>query len=305
MKKTKVAVVQAQPFLFDTDKTLAKMRDLIAGIREGSPDLVLFPEAFLPGYPRGLTFGAVVGNRTQEGRELYARYYRNAVSVGDVRFRELSEMAGELQSDLAIGVVEKDEKGGTLYCTVFYFASDGSFLGKHRKLKPTGAERLIWGEGDGSTLPVFDNGFGIYGGLICWENYMPLARMAMYQQGVQIYLAPTADCRESWQYTLQHIASEGRCFVLGCNQLITPDAYPDDIRPMISDPDTIPCAGGSAIIGPGGKVLAGPLLNQEGILFADLDLEEVVRGKYEFDVAGHYNRPDVFSFRVNPGSANL
>jgi nitrilase len=302
MKHTKVTVVQAQPFLFETDKTIEKMWDLIAGIKTESPDLVLFPEAFLPGYPRGLTFGAVVGSRSKEGRELYARYYQNAVAVGDSRFKELQAMAADIKADIAIGVVEKEDKSGTLYCTIFYFASDGSFIGKHRKLKPTGSERLIWGEGDGSTMPVIDNGFGIYGALICWENYMPLARMAMYQQGVQIYLAPTADCRDSWQTTLQHIATEGRCFVLGCNQLITRDAYPDDIIPMIQDPSTISSSGGSVIIGPGGKVLAGPVFNEEKILYAELDLEEVIRGKYEFDVAGHYNRPDVFSFHVNKGS---
>lgn len=304
MTKSKVAVVQAQPFLFETDRTIEKMWDLLAGIKPESPDLVLFPEAFLPGYPRGLTFGAVVGNRSQEGRELYARYYQNAVAVGDERFGKLQDMAGELRADLAVGVVEKEGKGGTLYCTILYFGSDGKLLGKHRKLKPTGSERLIWGEGDGSTLPVFDNGFGIYGGLICWENYMPLARMAMYQQGVQIYLAPTADCRDSWLVTLQHIATEGRCFVLGCNQLITRDAYPEEILKLVSDPSTIDCSGGSVIVGPGGKVLAGPIYNEEEILYAELDLEEVTRGKYEFDVAGHYNRPDVFSFRVNTGSEN-
>jgi nitrilase len=302
MNKSKVAVVQAQPFLFETDKTIQKMWDLIAGIKAESPDLVLFPEAFLPGYPRGLTFGAVVGSRSQEGKELYARYYQNAIGIGDARFEELQKMARELNADLAVGVVEKEGKGGTLYCTILYFGSDGRLLGKHRKLKPTGSERLIWGEGDGSTLPVFDNGFGIYGGLICWENYMPLARMAMYRQGVEIYLAPTADFRDSWQITLQHISAEGRCLVLRCNQLITRDAYPEDILKLVSDPSTIDCSGASVIIGPGGKVLAGPLSNEEGILYADLDLEEVTRGKYEFDVAGHYNRPDVFSFRVNTGS---
>ena len=302
MKLTKVAVVQAQPFLFETDRTIEKMWDLMAGIKAESRDLVLFPEAFLPGYPRGLTFGAVVGSRSIEGRDLYARYYQNAIAVGDARFKDLQKMAAELNADLAVGVVEKEDKSGTLYCTILYFASDGSFLGKHRKLKPTGSERLIWGDGDGSTMPAMNNGFGIYGGLICWENYMPLARMAMYQQGIQIYLAPTADCRDSWQVTLQHIATEGRCFVLGCNQLITRDAYPEDILKLVSDPSTIACSGGSVIIAPGGDVIAGPVLNEERILYADLDLEEVTRGKYEFDVAGHYNRPDVFSFRVNKGS---
>jgi nitrilase len=298
MKNPKVAVVQAQPYLFETDKTMAKMHDLIGEIKSQSPDLVLFPEAFLPGYPRGLTFGTVVGGRTQKGKELFARYYQNGVAIGDQRFRKLQIMAKELQADLAVGVVEKGESGGTLYCTILYFGSDGKYLGKHRKLKPTGSERLIWGEGDGSTMPVFNNGYGIFGGLVCWENYMPLARMAMYQQGVQVYLAPTADFRDSWQVTLRHIAVEGKCFVLGCNQIITPDAYPEDILSMISDRGIIPSSGGSVIIGPDGKIIAGPLMNEEGVLYAELNLEEIIIGKYELDVAGHYNRPDVFSFRV-------
>ena len=226
MEKTKVAVVQAEPYLFDTRKTIEKMWGIVGQMKAESPRLVLFPEAFLPGYPRGLSFGAVVGNRSEDGRKLYARYYEQSIAEEDSNFKELQKMAQNLEADLAVGVVEKETISGTLYCTVFYFGSSGEYLGKHRKLKPTGSERLIWGEGDGSTLPVFDGGFGVYGGLICWENYMPLARMAMYQQGIQIYLAPTADCRDTWQTTLQHISVEGRCYVLGCNQLITLDAYP-------------------------------------------------------------------------------
>jgi len=297
MKTNKVAVVQAEPFLFDASRTIEKMWDLVEELKAESPRLVLFPEAFLPGYPRGLDFGAVVGNRTEEGKKQYARYYGESIAENDAHFRELQEMARKLGADLTVGVVEKESISGTLYCSMFYFASDGRYLGTHRKLKPTGSERLVWGEGDGSTLPVFDSGFGVYGGLICWENYMPLARMAMYLQGIQIYLAPTADCRDAWQITLRHIAAEGRCYVLGCNQLITENAYPEDLRSKVSD---IPmCTGGSVIIAPGGRVIAGPLFDREGILYADIDLEEVVKGKYELDAAGHYNRPDVFSFRVN------
>ncbi|MCX7706943.1 MAG: carbon-nitrogen hydrolase family protein, partial [Anaerolineae bacterium] len=174
-------------------------------------------------------------------------------------------------------------------------------LGKHRKLKPTAAERLIWGEGDGSTLTVLDTAFGKVGGLICWENYMPLARMALYARGVEIYLAPTADARDTWQATLRHIACEGRCFVLGCNQHVTKAMYPTDlpgIEELASQPEVM-CRGGSAIISPLGEVLAGPLYDQEGILYADLDLGEVVRGKFDFDVVGHYARPDVFQLIVN------
>jgi nitrilase len=297
---TKVAVVQIQPFLFDTEKTIEKIWSLIKKMKPESPGLVLFPEAVLPGYPRGLGFGAVVGNRTEEGRKLYARFHEQSIQENDRNFRELQEMARHLQAVLVIGVSEKEANSGTLYCSMFYFAPDGTFLGKHRKLKPTGSERLIWGEGNGSTMPVFNSGFGIYGGLICWENYMPLARMAMYQQGIQIYLAPTADCRDAWQTTLRHIAVEGRCYVLGCNQLITPEALPEDLKEQASG--TTGCTGGSVIVAPGGKLLAGPLYNEEGILYAEINMEEVIKGKYDFDPAGHYNRPDVFSFRVNlPG----
>jgi len=199
--------------------------------------------------------------------------------------------------------VERDGNhvGGTLYCTLLYFGPDGALLGKHRKLKPTAAERFIWGEGDGSTLPVLDTPLGRIGGLICWENYMPLARTAMYGKGVEIYLAPTADARERWQATLRHIAVEGRCFVVGCNQYVTRDMYPDDLE--IADeleewPETL-CRGGTAVYGPGGELLAGPLLDEEGPIFADLELAEVDRAKFDFDAVGHYARPDVFRFEVD------
>jgi nitrilase len=297
MKKVNVAVVQIQPFLFDTARTIRKMWERVHQLKNESPALVLFPEALLPGYPRGMSFGAVVGNRSERGRNEYARYYREAIAENDPGFREIQEMARFLEADLAVGVSEKEETTGTLYCSIFYFDARGSFLGRHRKLKPTGSERVIWGEGDGSTLPVFDTGYGIYGGLICWENYMPLARMAMYLQGIQIYLAPTADCRDAWQTTLRHIAAEGRCYVLGCNQILTPEAYPDDLKKEAAL--TPGCNGGSVIIAPGGEVVAGPLYNEEGILCTVIDPEEVVKGRFEFDPAGHYHRPDVFSFSVN------
>jgi len=176
---------------------------------------------------------------------------------------------------------------------------NGDLLGKHRKLKPTGSERLIWGEGDGRTLTVIETPLGKIGGLICWENYMPLARMAMYQKGVQIYLAPTADARDTWLATLRHIACEGRCFVLGCNQYVTKEMYPADLQQELAGQPEVMCRGGSAIVSPLGEVLAGPLYDREEILWAELNLAEVVQGKYDFDVAGHYHRPDVFQFNVN------
>jgi nitrilase len=301
--QVKVAVVQAAPVLFNREGTVVKVCRLIQEVAARKPGLVLFPEAFIPAYPRGLSFGSVVGNRTPAGRRTWERYWGNSIEVPGPDTEILGAAAREAQIYLAIGVIERDSQfsHGTLYCTLLYFGPDGQLLGKHRKLKPTAGERLIWGEGDGSTLPVFSTPFGKLGGLICWENYMPLARTAMYGKGVEIYLAPTADARDSWQATLRHIACEGRCFVLGCNQFVTKEMYPPDlegIEDLAGHPEIL-CRGGSTIISPLGEVLAGPLYGEEGILFADLDLGEVARGKIDFDAVGHYARPDVFQLIVN------
>ena len=301
--KVKVAVVQAAPLLFDCQATTEKACRLIHGASERGARLVLLPEAFIPGYPRGLSFGTVVGHRTSEGRHLWEHYWANAVETPGPVTEALGAACREAGVYLVIGVVERDSQfsGGTLYCTLLYFGPDGRLLGKHRKLKPTGAERLIWGEGDGSTLPVIPTEFGRVGGLICWENYMPLARMAMYGKGVEIYLAPTADARDSWQATLRHIACEGRCFVLGCNQFVTRAMYPAALTEGEGQADLseIVCRGGSAIISPLGDVLAGPLYDEEGMLLAELDMAEIARSRFDFDVTGHYARPDVFQLSVN------
>ena len=303
LQRFKVGVVQASPVLFNREATIEKTCRLILKAAEKDVKLILFPEAFIPAYPRGLSFGAVVGSRSSAGRLTWQRYWENAVDVPGPAVETIGEAVQEAGVYLAIGVIERDTQfsQGTLYCTLLYFGPDGKLLGKHRKLKPTGSERLIWGEGDGSTLTVLKTELGKIGGLICWENYMPLARMAMYSKGVEIYLAPTADARDSWQSTLRHIACEGRCFVLGCNQFVTKGMYPDDLEgldELDEHPDVI-CRGGSAIISPFGEVLAGPLYDQEGTLFADIDLAEVARGKFDFDVVGHYARPDVFQLVVN------
>jgi nitrilase len=299
----KVAVVQASPVLFDRESTIEKTCRLIREVGHQGVDLVLFPEAFIPAYPRGLGFGAVVGSRSAAGRRTFERYWANAVHVPSPATEALGKAARESGVYLAIGIIERDSRfsQGTLYCTLLYFGPNGNLLGKHRKLKPTASERLIWGEGDGSTMPVLETAIGRVGGLICWENYMPLARMTMYGKGVEIYLAPTADHRETWHSTLRHIACEGRCFVLGCNQFVTKDMYPADLEGLndLNELPEIMCRGGSTIISPFGEVLAGPLYDQEGILFADLDLAEIARGKFDFDVAGHYARPDIFQLSVN------
>ena len=300
---SRVAVVQAAPILFDREATIDKATALIAEAAAGGAQLVLFPEAFVPAYPRGLSFGVVVGSRSDEGRRLYARYHRNAVAVPSAATDRLGAAAREAGVWLAIGVIERDAIGGTLYCTILYFGPDGTLLGKHRKLKPTAAERLVWGEGDGSTLPVFPTPLGRVGGLICWENYMPLARTALYAKGVDLYLAPTADARDAWQATIRHIALEGRCFVLAANQYVTRSMYPRDLGPeALTDLELAPeemCRGGSAILSPLGDYLAGPLYGREGIIYADLEPDALAGARFDFDPVGHYARPDIFSFAVD------
>lgn len=294
----RAAVVQAAPVAFNRERTLEKVRALTIDAASQGAELVVFPEAFVSAYPRGLSFGAVVGSRSPEGREEYRRYWDSSVDVPGPAVETLAHIAAESRVYLVIGVIERD--GGTLYCTVLFFAPDGVYLGKHRKLMPTASERLVWGFGDGSTLPVFDTPFGRLGAVICWENYMPLLRMAMYAKGVQLYCAPTADGRDTWIATMQHIALEGRCFVLSCNQFARRSDYPADYTtPFGDDPETVLSRGGSCIVNPLGQLLAGPNFTGECILTAELDLADIARGKYDFDVAGHYARPDIFRLYVN------
>ncbi len=301
--RVRAAVVQAAPVIMDREATLEKTCRLIDAAASRGARLILFPEAFIPAYPWGLRFGTRVGGRTSQGRAAWARYWANAVEVPGPGTDAIGEAARRAGAYVAIGVIERDQtfSRGTVYCTLLYFGPDGRLLGKHRKLVPTAAERYIWGGGDGSTLPVLDTPHGRVGGLICWENYMPLARMSMYAKGVEIYLAPTADSRDSWQATIRHIACEGRCFVLSCCQYATASMYPDDleVRDELSGMPEVLSRGGSAIVGPLGDYLAGPLFGEEGILTADLDLEQAVQGKFDLDVAGHYARPDVFRLVVN------
>jgi nitrilase len=303
LSPVRVAVVQAAPIPFDRDATVDKACELTLEAAAQGAQLILFPEAFIPAYPRGLSFGTVVGSRSREGRRLWQRYWENAVEVPSPTTEKLADVARESGVYMAMGIIERGSRfsEGTLYCTLLYYGPNGEILGKHQKLKPTGAERLIWGEGDGSTLVVLETALGRVGGLICWENYMPLARMALYGKGVEIYLAPTADARETWQATLRHIACEGRCFVLGCNQFLQKAMYPEELRDIdeLRAQPKVMCRGGSAIISPLGEVIAGPLYDQEGTLYAELDPGEIVRGKMDFDVVGHYARPDVFELVVD------
>jgi nitrilase len=302
--KVKVGVVQATPALFDIEKTVEIIISWIEkGANEGC-ELLLFPESFIPCYPRGLTFDAVIGRRSNKSREQWLKYWNNSLdldlsSQSSKHLSKISEAIKKANIFVALGVTEKESLGGSLHCSLLYFGKDGNLLGKHRKLKPTGMERYIWAESDGSTLTTLDTEIGKIGGLICWENYMPLARMAMYNKGVEIYLAPTADSRESWQSTMQHIALEGRCFVLAANQFVRKSDYPSGFENELANEPEIMCAGGSVIMSPMGEVLAGPLWNQEGLLTAELDFSVLAKSKLDFDVIGHYSRNDVFNFSVN------
>ena len=293
-----VAVVQAAPVVFDLPRSLAKAQSLAAEAANKGARIVLFPEAFLSAYPRGLDFGAVVGARSDEGREDFRRYWESSVGVPGPAVSALGETAREHGIHLVMGVVERD--GGTLYCTVLYLGPDGTYLGKHRKVMPTGSERLVWGFGDGSTLPVFETPFGRLGALICWENYLPLARAAMYAKGIEIYCAPTADARDSWFSTVRHIAVEGRCYVLSANQFNRRSDFPGDYRTQFGDdPDAVLTRGGSCIVDPFGNFLAGPDTQGETILTAEIDRAQIVRGKFDLDVVGHYARPDIFQLLVD------
>ncbi len=299
LNKFKVGCVQAGAVFFDLEKTIDKAEGFIEEAAKKGVKLLVFPETFIPGYPSGLGFGTVVGSRTEAGRDQYKRYWQNSVQVPSRHTERLGQMAKEANLFLVMGITERDDTNKTLYCTLLYFAPTGELIGKHRKIKPTAAERLVWGEGDGTTLTTFDTPLGKIGGLICWENYMPHARMAMFSKGVEIYLAPTADARDTWQSTMEHVACEGRCYVIGCNQYFTQDDYPDDLRQTIpADRGHTLSRGGSTIISPLGKVLAGPLYDEEGLLTAEIDLDEIIRSKMDFDVNGHYTRHDIFGFTV-------
>jgi len=292
------AVVQAAPVAFDVDATIDIVARLTGEAAATGARLVVFPEAFISCYPRGLGFGTVVGARSPEGRAWYRRYWQSSIDIPGPTVDRLSAIARQHGVHLVIGVIERD--GGTLYCTTLVYAASGDCLGKHRKLMPTGAERLVWGCGDGSTMPVFDTEVGRLGTVICWENYMPLLRMSMYAKGIQVWCAPTADSRDTWIATMRHIACEGRCFVLSANQFTRRRDYPDDY-PLEVDhqPDDVLCRGASIIVSPLGEILAGPETDGEAILCADIDLNQITEAKYDFDVVGHYARPDIFQLIVN------
>ncbi len=293
----KVACVQAEPVVLDKAATIDKLEGLVAEAAGEGARLALFPETFIPVYPSSRWVRFLAGGG--DGKTTFGRLARESVEVPGPDTERLGAIAREHSIRLAVGVNER--AGGTLYNALLVFGPDGALDVHHRKLMPTNHERLVWGLGDGGGLEAVETEIGCVGGLICWENLMPLARFALYQSGVEIYLAPTADDEETWHISIRHIAREARCFVLSCCVFQRASSYPDDVQ--LADGDELVGRGGSAILAPDGTYLAGPLWDEEGILYAELDPQQLYEERQRFDAAGHYHRPDVLSLKVSvPGA---
>jgi nitrilase len=286
--------------IFDRDATIEKLAAVAAEAAGEGAQLVVFPETFIPAYPSSVWAKALAGWGDPRAKQAFALLYRGALEVPGPAERRIGEIAREHGVWIATGVNEIDpERPGTIYNSLLYHAPDGTLAEHHRKLVPTNHERLIWGQGDGRGLRAFETQLGRLGGLICWENYMPLARFSLYESGVEIYIASTADDGEAWQSTLVHIARESRAFVVAPSHFQRAASYPDDF-PLRAELDghEIIGRGGSAILGPDGSYLAGPLYDVEGILYADLDPQRLFEERQRFDAAGHYHRPELLRFEL-------
>lgn len=295
----KLALVQAEPVLFDKAASLEKALSYIEEAAEKQVDLIVFPELFIPGYPIGLSFGFTMGKRTGSGREDWKKYYDASVVAGEKEFQLLSTTAKKHGSYISIGFSERDPVNGTLYNSNVIFEPDGSYK-VHRKLKPTGSERLVWGDANKDYFPITQSPWGPMGSLICWESYMPLARVALYQKGITIYLAPNTNDNPEWQASIQHIAIEGKCYFINADMIVRKSTYPawlseqEAIRKL---PDIV-CRGGSCVVDPYGHYVTEPVWDKEAIIYADLDMSLPVKCKMEHDAVGHYSRPDVLELRV-------
>ncbi len=299
----KIAVVQASPILFDKGACTEKAVDLIAQAARKGAELIVFPELFIPGYPYGMTFGFTVGSRNENGRLDWKRYYDNSIVVPGDETRRIAEAARAARAYVSIGVSERDPFSATLYNTNLFFSPEGELTTVHRKLKPTGAERVVWGDADRAYFPVLGTPWGNMGSLICWESYMPLARVALYQKGVTLYISPNTNDNEEWQATIRHIAIEGHCYFINCDMFFTRSAYPKDLHcpDEIGRLPDIVCRGGSCIVDPYGHYVTEPVWDREDIIFAELDMQKVPASRMEFDACGHYSRPDVLDLRVHEG----
>ena len=297
----RLAVVQAAPIMFDKEKTTEKAIDLIRKAASKGAEMIVFPESFIPAYPYGMTFGFTIGARTAEGREDWKVYYDNSVVVPGRETDMIGKAAKEAGAYVSIGITERDSVNTSLYCTNLIFSPDGEIVAKHRKIKPTGAERYVWADGYEGYFPIAETPWGKAGTLICWENYMILARAALYEKGISIYLAPNTNDNPEWQDTMKHIAIESHCYVINADMFVTKDMYPATLKcqdEIAKIPETV-IRGGSSIIDPYGHYVVEPLWDEEGILIADLDMEQVPKSRMEFDGVGHYVRRDILQLHVN------
>lgn len=300
-KKTcRIALVQAEPVMFDKQASLEKAIKYINEAAKNKAELIVFPELFIPGYPVGMNFGFSMGKRTEPGRIDWKRYYDASVVEGEAEFKQLAELAKKTGAYISIGFSERDAVGGTLYNSNAVFEPDGTYK-VHRKLKPTGSERLVWGDATKGYFPITETPWGPIGNLICWESYMPLARVALYEKGITIYLSPNTNDNPEWQATIQHIAIEGKCYFVNADMLIRKESYPKDLHAdseMAALPDMV-CRGGSCIIDPYGHYVTEPVWDEETVIYADLNMELPAACKMEHDAVGHYARPDVLKLTVD------
>lgn len=295
----KIAVVQADAVMFDKNACLSRAISLINIASANGAELIVFPELFIPGYPFGMNFGYTTGCRSQAGREDWVRYQDNSILCGGEEMNRLRALAMEKKVYLSIGYSERDDVLGTLYNSNMMISPEGEML-NHRKLKPTGSERLIWGDGNRDYFPVMQTPWGPMGNLICWESYMPLARVALYEKGVSLYISPNTNDNPEWQDTIRHIAIEGHCYFINCDMLIRKSSYPLDLNeyPALRELPDIVCRGGSCIIDPYGHLVSDCVWDEEAIIYAELDMTKVPASKMEHDVCGHYSRPDVLKLSV-------
>lgn len=294
----RIALVQAEPVMFDKDACVQKALRYIKDA--AGAELIVFPELFVPGYPIGMNFGFSMGKRSEPGRADWKRYYDASIVAGGPEFQALSEAAKASKAYISIGFSERDAVKGTLFNSNVIFTPQGEYS-VHRKLKPTGSERLVWGDADKDFFPVVDTPWGPIGNLICWESYMPLARVALYQKGITIYISPNTNDNPEWQATIQHIAIEGKCYFINSDMIVRKESYPDDLKTkedIKNLPDMV-CRGGSCIIDPFGHYLTEPVWDEETIIFADLDMQLPAACKMEHDAVGHYARPDVLELIVH------
>ncbi len=295
----RIALVQAEPVMFDKAKGLEKTLELIAEAAAKNAELIVFPELFIPGYPIGMNFGFSMGKRSESGREDWKRYYDASIVAGESEFEQLSAAAVKAGAYISLGFSERDAVLATLYNSNVIFAPDGTWK-VHRKLKPTGTERVVWGDANRGYFPVTETPWGPIGSLICWESYMPLARVALYEKGITIYISPNTNDNPEWQATIQHIAIEGKCYFVNADMIVRRSSYPADLneREAVGRQPEMVCRGGSCIIDPYGHYLTQPVWDEETIIYAELDMQLAASCKMEHDAVGHYSRPDVLKLTV-------